>query len=66
MTPPIWRHENMEKEDKKTSVRGIGLALSLVMGKANGLPSSIRNHGILGTPGIIMRTFFQYFGVVKQ
>ena len=56
----------MEKEDKKTSVRGIGLALSLVMGKANGLPSSIRNHGILGMPGIIMRTFFQYFGVVKQ
>ena len=53
----------MYERDKKTSVRGMLLSIKE---KANSLPSSIRNHGILGTSRIIMRIFFQYVGVMKQ
>lgn len=56
----------MCKEHIKAWYEGTGLSPHAVMEKAKSLPSSIRNQGILGTSGIIMRTVFQYTGVVKQ
>ncbi len=56
----------MCKEHIKAWYEGTGLSPHAVMEKAKSLPSSIRNHGILGMSRIIMRTFFQYTGVVKQ
>ena len=66
MATPKKRLGKMCRDHIKAWYEGTGLSPHAVMEKAKSLPGSIRNRGILGTSRIIMRTFFQYTGVVKQ